>query len=60
MGWAYPHVNVGAIAGVIGHRLEFYRMATTTAAGQVIFLFDNGCKITINNENDFSTYQVGP
>lgn len=58
MGWDYPHVDVGAIAGIIGHRLEFYKMETTSAAGQVTFLFDNGRTITINNENDRSTYRI--
>jgi hypothetical protein len=57
-GWDYPHVDVGAIAGVIGQRLKDYRMATNATGGQVIFLFDNGRTITINNENDLSTFQT--
>jgi hypothetical protein len=57
-GWECPHVDVGAIAGIVGHRLEDYRMATTNAGGQVIFLFDNGRKIAINNENDRSSFQM--
>ena len=57
-GWEYPHVDVGAIAGVIGHRLEDYRMATTAAGSQVMFLFDNGRTITIKNENDLSAFQI--
>jgi hypothetical protein len=59
MGWEYPHVDIGTVAGIVGHRLEFYKMATAPAAGRVIFVFDNGRKITINNENDRSAYQIG-
>jgi hypothetical protein len=57
-GWEYPHVDVGAIAGIVGHRLEDYRMATTATGSQVVFLFDNGRTITINNENDLSAFQI--
>jgi hypothetical protein len=57
-GWEYPDVDVGAIAGVVGHRLEDYRMATTVTGAQVMFVFDNGRTITINNENDLSTFQI--
>jgi hypothetical protein len=57
-GWEYPLFDVGSIAGVIGHLLEDYRMATTAAGCQVMFLFDNGRKITINNENDLSAFQI--
>jgi hypothetical protein len=57
-GWEYPHVDVGAIAGVIGQRLKDFRMATNATGGQAMFLFDNGRTITINNENDLSTFQI--
>ncbi|MES2197708.1 MAG: hypothetical protein V4517_25090 [Pseudomonadota bacterium] len=58
-GWEYPHVDVGAIADVIGQRLKNYRMAANGSEGQVMFLFDNGRTIAINNENDVSTFQIG-
>ena len=57
-GWEYPHVDVGAIAGVIGHRLKEYSMTTTPAAGKVSFLFDNERTIIIDNENDLSTFRI--
>jgi hypothetical protein len=57
-GWEYPHIDVGAFAGIIGHRLKEYRMATTTAGGKVTFLFDNERTITIDNENDLSRFQI--
>lgn len=58
-GFEYPHVDVGADAGVIGHRLESYEMATSTNGGHVTFLFDQGRIITIDNENDHSTFRIG-
>jgi hypothetical protein len=58
-GWEYPHVDVGAAAGVIGRCLEHYQMATSAGAAQVIFKFDNGRCVTIENENDLSTYRIG-
>ncbi|RXH21292.1 MULTISPECIES: hypothetical protein [Bradyrhizobium] len=57
-GWECPHVDVGAIAGVVGHRLDDYRMVTTATGSQVVFLFDDGRTITINNENDLSAFQI--
>jgi len=57
-GWEYPLVDVGAIAEVIGHRLQTYSMAANGVAGQVVFLFENGRTITINNENDLSAFQI--
>jgi hypothetical protein len=58
-GWEYPQIDVGAIAGVVGHRLNEYRMETIVAGGKVIFYFENGRTITIDNENDASHFRVG-
>jgi hypothetical protein len=57
-GWEYPHVDVGVVAGVIGHRLKEYRMAATATGSKVTFLFDHGRTIAIDNENDRSKYQI--
>jgi hypothetical protein len=57
-GWEYPHVDVGAIAGVVGHRLKEYRMQTAAAGGKVAFVFDNDRTITIDNENDRSSFRI--
>ena len=57
-GWEYPHVDLGVIAGVVGHRLKEYRMTATATGSKVTFLFDRDCTITIDNENDRSTYQI--
>jgi hypothetical protein len=54
----YPQFDVGAIAGVIGQRLENYSMEADTIRGRVEFLFDNGSKIAIVNENDRSTFEI--
>ena len=59
--WECPHVDVGAEAGVVGHYLEDLRMLATAdvaARSHVMFLFDNGRRITINNENDRSAFQI--
>lgn len=57
-GWEYPHVNVGILADVVGHRLSDYRMETVVEGGRVIFYFDNDRTITINNENDASSFRI--
>lgn len=58
-GSEYPHVDVGAIAGVVGHRLGEYRMETIPAGGSVTFYFENDRTITIDNENDASSFRIG-
>jgi hypothetical protein len=57
-GWESPHVDVGAISGVIGLLLEEYQMEITAAGGKVVFLFEGGRKITIIDENDRSKFCV--
>ena len=54
----YPHFDVGVIAGIVGHRLENYWMEADTIRGRVEFLFDNGSRITIVNENDKSSFEI--
>ncbi|MBX9650826.1 MAG: hypothetical protein K2X57_27635 [Xanthobacteraceae bacterium] len=54
----YPQFDVGVIAGIIGHRLESYSMEADTIRGGVEFLFDNGSRIAIVNENDRSTFEI--
>ena len=56
--WEYPHVDVGAIAGVVGHRLKEYRAQTGAAGGKVTLFFDNERTITIENENDRSSFRI--
>ena len=54
----YPQFDVGAIAGIIGHRLESYAMEADTVRGRVDFLFDNGSRVAIVNGNDRSTFEI--
>ncbi|RXH12061.1 hypothetical protein EAS56_18370 [Bradyrhizobium guangzhouense] len=58
-GWEYPHIDLGAAAGVVGHRLREYRMEIVAAGGSVIFHFDNDRTIAIDNENDASHFRIG-
>src|SRR3954451_8834895 len=37
LGFQYPHVDVGSLAGVIGYRLEDYRMQCNTVTAEVVF-----------------------
>jgi hypothetical protein len=57
-GWEYPHVDVGAISGVIGLRLRGYRMETIADGGKVVFLFEGGRTISIVDENDQSNFRI--
>jgi len=54
----YPEADVGALAGVVGHRLEDYRMQSNTVTAEVAFSFENGRAIIINNANDRSTWRI--
>ncbi len=54
----YPHTDVGEIAGVVGRRLEHYRMQSTPSCTEVIFSFENGRTVIINNVNDRSTWRI--
>lgn len=58
LGYQYPRVDVGALAGVIGHRLEDYQMQSNTVTAEVAFSFENGRAIIINNANDRSTWRI--
>ncbi len=57
-GWEYPHVDVGISAGIIGQRLDHYEMITKESTIQVNFVFDQGCKVIIENMNDRSDYMI--
>jgi hypothetical protein len=57
-GWEYPHVDVGAMAGVIGVRLKDYRMETMAVGSKVVFLFESDRTITIIDENDRSNFRI--
>ncbi len=57
-GWAYPHVDVGAAAGVIGLRLDHYEMTATDRGARVAFSFDHGREVIIDNVDDRSDYQI--
>ena len=58
-GWEYPHIDVGSVADVVGQRLRGYTMETVPAGASVTFQFENGRTITIDNDNDASSFQIG-
>lgn len=58
LGFQYPTVDLGILAGVLGHALEDYRMESNSITAEVAFSFENGRTIIINNANDRSTWRI--
>ena len=58
LGYQSAHADIGALAGVIGHRLEDYRMQSDSITAEVVFSFENGRAIIIQNANDRSTWRI--
>ena len=54
----YPHVDVGAIAGVIGRTLTSCDTVPRGDGVSVVFGFSNGCKIEIASRQDTTSYEV--
>lgn len=54
----YPHVDVGAIASVIGKTLTSCDTFPRGDGVSVVFGFSNGCKIEIVNSKDATSYEV--
>ena len=57
-GWNYPHVDVGVAAGLIGMQLKSYETSPTERGANVVFEFENGRKVLIENIDDSTGYQV--
>lgn len=55
-GWSYQHVDVGAVADVIGRKLVRYQ--TSDEPMRVSFEFDNGKRIFVESRNDRGRYVV--
>lgn len=56
--WNYPHVDVGMGVGVIGVRLGSYEMTATPEGSKVLFRFENGIQIVIEDKNEVASYSV--
>ncbi len=56
--WAYPHIALGQIAGVIGQVLRDYSMQSTPRGCRVDFHFANGRTIAIQETDDVVEYIV--
>jgi hypothetical protein len=56
--WNYPHADVGAGAGVVGVRLGSYEMSATPEGSKVLFRFENGTQIVIEDKNEVASYAV--
>ena len=57
--WVYPHTDIGAIAGVVGQKLVSYEMHPTPDGSKVVFSFENGLSIEIEDRNDSTSYVIG-
>lgn len=57
-GWNYPQADVGLAAGLIGVRLTSYTTATTERGISVVFIFENGRQLLIDNVDDCTNYQL--
>lgn len=56
--WAYPHVDLGRAANVIGAKLVRYDMWPTKDSARVSFEFANSKRILIEHRNDRGRYVV--
>ncbi|MBU6957207.1 hypothetical protein KRR23_05570 [Pseudomonas sp. CVAP len=57
-GWNYPHIDVGALAGVVGVALSEYVMAPTATGSTIAFHFTNGVQIKLEDVNDETHFSV--
>lgn len=55
---AYPHTDVGALAGVVGQPLASYEMLPTVQGSKVMFRFENGRCVEIEDKDDVASYAV--
>jgi len=56
--WEYPHVDLGETEGLLGKRLKFYEMAATSGGSKVVFQFEGGKQIVIEDKNEVANYAV--
>ncbi|WP_434150214.1 hypothetical protein ACR2R6_01600 [Methylocaldum gracile subsp. desertum] len=56
--WAYPHTDVGALAGIVGQPLASYEMLPTLEGSKVVFRFGNGRRVEIEDKHDVASYAV--
>jgi hypothetical protein len=57
-GWNYPHVDVAFSAELVGVRLKSYITLATGHGASVVFEFENGRKVLINDVEDCTNYEV--
>lgn len=57
-GLNYPHIDVGLAAEISGVRLRSYNTSATERGARVVFEFENGRQVFIEEIDDHTTYQV--
>jgi hypothetical protein len=56
--WNYPHTDVGQLANIQGKKLESYDMSATFDGSKVLFRFENGKQVIIEDKNEVASYAV--
>lgn len=57
-GWNCPHIDIGALAGVVGVALSGYLMAPTVTGSVIAFHFENGVQIKLEDANDETHFNI--
>lgn len=57
-GWNCPHIDIGALAGVVGVALSGYLMAPTVTGSVIAFHFENGVQIKLEDVNDETHFNI--
>ena len=57
-GWDCPHIDVGALAGVVGVALNGYVMAPTVTGSVIAFHFENGVQLKLEDVNDETHFNI--
>lgn len=57
-GWIYPLKDIGVSLGLVGKRLEYYKMEVFGPAAEVTFVFEGGPRIVFENYDDNTNFRV--
>ncbi|MHA6576324.1 hypothetical protein [Pseudomonas yamanorum] len=56
--WDCPHIDVGALAGVVGVALSSCVLAPTATGSTIVFHFANGVQIKLEDVNDETRFSI--
>lgn len=58
--WAYPHTDVGALAGIVGQPVMSFEMLPTREGVRIAFRFADGRCVVLEDREDVTSYAVLP